>query len=600
MPKLKEVLSTEVHWQVTDWHTRDQANIRIRQLLGEDARYFAPVYVTHSGYYWSDANPSGWILLSDANEADSREARRMIEGLRAKLLSKYPDKAQRINQIFTWPNDDFVFFRRNDDGSLDIRMTGWGFANFHRAYRGSIVDAPTDDKFRDVRLCFSIDGCRKPNREFDLWRSTSWASMSTDDSGYYHLGRLGCGTQVRVKDRQTGKERIETVTGDSDILDIDVTEYLTVRVCARRDDVPIEGETAKLEYGSRQNELLLSQGVAECRLPWLEDEECKVTLCGETQSRKLDYEIVNVFNFDMVTPVIPRTPVTVRVKGDGMPIADEPVSIVYGDMELHLLTDVNGEAKAEFDSPTDEEMLRTVTASVRSQKIEKPLGQSPILIEFIFDTPIREEFDASLLVVDMDNKPVGGYPITVAIGNERGDFLTDANGCVYLGRVTSGDTMVVYDGQNPDYSRSYTLNSIQPQYVFQLPYHTCPNDGDCLLRVIELNNQPAAGATCILEQNGTRMLSHLDQNGETSFGSSDFNSGEKIDVHLYSERRSYPKLDFEFDVKEKEYELVEVKGPYPWWKVVLEIFSLIVLGCGLLALSFIWQAFFNELPLIFA
>ena len=63
MPKLKEVLSTEVHWQVADWHTRDQANIRIRQLMGDDARYFAPVYVTHSGYYWSDAEPAGWSLL---------------------------------------------------------------------------------------------------------------------------------------------------------------------------------------------------------------------------------------------------------------------------------------------------------------------------------------------------------------------------------------------------------------------------------------------------------------------------------------------------------------------------------------------------------
>ena len=27
MPKIKEVLSSEVHWQVAGWNTKDQANI---------------------------------------------------------------------------------------------------------------------------------------------------------------------------------------------------------------------------------------------------------------------------------------------------------------------------------------------------------------------------------------------------------------------------------------------------------------------------------------------------------------------------------------------------------------------------------------------
>ena len=600
MPKLKEVLSTEVHWQVADWHTRDQANIRIRQLMGDDARYFAPVYVTHAGYYWADADPQGWTLLTDATENDSREARALIERLRAKVLAKYPAQQQRVDQLFTRPNDDFVFIRRDAAGSLDLRMTGWGFANFHRAYGGSIVDAPADDSLREVKVCFSIDGRRVADREFELWRSTSWASLVTDNEGFYSLGKLGPGIQVQVRDKLTGKERIESIAEDTHIIDVDVTEYLTLRVSARHDNVPLQGETVDVVYGHRTNQLTLTQGVAECRLPWLEGQECKVTLRGESQTRQLDKSIVNTFEFEFTTPVVRRTPVTVRVHGDGAPIVNEPVTLVYHDDVLELRTDSRGEAHAEFEPAAQGETTRMVTASVRDRQLGEDLLDRPVVFDFCFDTPAREEFQATLLVVDMDNSPVGAYPIRVNIGENSADFLTDDNGCIALGSVSAGDIMTVFDGQNLAFSREYTLNARQPQYVFQLPYSSSPSDSDCTLRVIELNGQPAAGVTCVLQQGTSRVLAHLDENGEMRFASADFETGKEIEVYLYSHRRQFPKLGFKLEENEKEYELVEVKGPYPWWKVALEILAVLACGVGLLCNAVVWRAIFNELPLIFA
>ena len=96
------------------------------------------------------------------------------------------------------------------------------------------------------------------------------------------------------------------------------------------------------------------------------------------------------------------------------------------------------------------------------------------------------------------------------------------------------------------------------------------------------------------------MLSHLDQNGETHFASADFEVGKEVGVFLYSERRSFPNLGFTLEADEKEYELVEVKGPYPWWKVLLEICAVIAAAAALLALSAVWHAIFEQLPLIFA
>ena len=79
---------------------------------------------------------------------------------------------------------------------------------------------------------------------------------------------------------------------------------------------------------------------------------------GADAGGPLDKDIVNVFNFEFVTPVTPRTPVTVRVHADGAPVVNEPVTIVYRDNVLQMNTDGNGEAKTEFDTPDDSEGLR--------------------------------------------------------------------------------------------------------------------------------------------------------------------------------------------------------------------------------------------------
>ena len=106
--------------------------------------------------------------------------------------------------------------------------------------------------------------------------------------------------------------------------------------------------------------------------------------------------------------------------------------------------------------------------------------------------------------------------------------------------------------------------------------------------------------TCVLQQGTSRVLAHLDENGEMRFASADFETGKEIEVYLYSHRRQFPKLGFKLEENEKEYELVEVKGPYPWWKVALEILAVLACGVGLLCNAVVWRAIFNELPLIFA
>lgn len=575
MAKLKEALGTEVHWQIPDWHTKDQANIRIRQLLGDNARYFAPLYVTHTGYYWADADITGWTMLTDASPADRDDVETLLAGLMSAALTQYPGQHERIKHVFSHPTDDYIFFRRDASGTLDVRVTGWGFQNYHRSYGGTISETIPDLKLRNVKVCFSIDGIHQPDRHFRFFRGTKWVEAATDADGYYDFGMLGPGARIQVRDTETETERIEDIEGDTSVIDVDVTQYLTVRVIGRLDGVPVEGATAHLEYGHRQEELTLCAGVAECRLPWLGSTPCTVALVGASQSRQLDKDILNTFLFEQSTPPpARRTPVTVRVRSNGEPVQGENVSLLCGDSNTDMVTDARGSATAELAAPS---VPTPCVAVARGMLQTKELADEPLYFDFDFDSDRPQQFEARLRVVDRDGNPMTGYPVSVEIEDMKSGYLTDDGGMVDLGTVESGQTMTVADGVNPAYTESYTLHYESPEYLFVLPYTTAGAAGDCLLRVIEKDGRPSAGATCILSQENSRVVGHLDPNGEMRFSSGDFTIGAGISTMLYTSRRQFPPLSFKLIDGEHEYELREVDGPTPWWKVVLEIIA--VLAC---------------------
>lgn len=606
MPRLKEVLKSEVHWSVADCNVQDMANQRMRRLMGErNSRYFAPVYVTHASYYWADADPSGWTLLSDAVDADVSQARNIISRIKQQTMQAWPAHAQRIEQFFSWPNDDYVFIRHQADGSLDIRITGWGFANFKSAAGGPIRELPTPDNQRDVSVAFTIDGRRVPSRPFQFLQGTAWADAETDAAGLFSFGRLTIGDNLQLRDKATGKEVVVAVQDDTSVIEIDVTEYLTVRVQGRFDGQPMTGDVCTLTYGHRSCEMILETGVAECRLPWLEGVECTMALRGEQQTRQLEKLQVNVFNFDLVTPAIPTTLVRVHVDGDGHGIEGEAVSVRVQGSVRNLTTNSEGIAETRFDTPSEPQPC---TANVRGAEAVETLAGDVVDIYFNFDTPQVHEFDASLLVVNSLFEPLPGYPVIVRTyngvdtGRELTDtsYITDENGRVNLGRVVSGSPMTVTDGNDSRINRNYVLDYQQPEYVFMLPYAPSTGDGAYTLRVIEKDNRPAAGVTCILTQGDCSVMSILNDAGEIHFSTGDFVPDTPINVGLYSARRTFPKLNFTLEKDEYEYELKEVTGPYPWWKILLEILAVIAVVLFFMICMGAWGSIFRVIPYLFS
>lgn len=387
MPHIKEVLSSEVHWQLAGWNVRDQANARIKMLLGNDAALFAPVYVTHGGYYWSTPDTAGWRLLSDADEATAAAVRRRIEALRASVEARFPAQAEKIRLIFTVPNDDFIFFKSNGTAVPEILISGWGFANFNRARGGQPIRDVEENTLREVTLSFNIDGERQPERSFEFLKPTGWVSAATNAEGIYSFGMQNPGETISVRDGLTGIEQNLLIGPDTRHFDVDVTEFLTLRVNGTCDGNPIEGERAVFHYGHRAGEAVLEQGRADFRLPWLRDCGCTVKLRDQEQTRVLDKDSVNVFNFEFLTPQPTRTRVEVYVSANGRPIANEPVRITHESTVRDLMTDANGLAVTEFEIAPGAMVFNPVSALVRDASASEQLAFEPVRFNFDFSTP---------------------------------------------------------------------------------------------------------------------------------------------------------------------------------------------------------------------
>lgn len=598
MPKIKEVPSTEVHWQVANWNVRDVANARIKQTMGADAQYFAPVYVTHGSYYWSEPDAEGWAPLTVVGEADQAEARALLSQLQERALKRLPARAQQIRQVFTFPNDDFIFVRRSARGTLELRLTGWGFANYNRAHATVIAETVEPDKINEISVSFSIDGQAVPHRPFTFARGVEWASAETDDKGYYNFGRHMPGAQISVRDTPTGIERITVVEPETTNINVDVTQYLTVRIVGRHDGQPISGETAHLEYGRRSGDLTLEQGTAGCSLPWFEGEECSVKFRGAELRRELRRDILNEFVFASETPMVPKTNVIVRLTDNGAPIAGEAVTLNVPSGPVTLHTADNGTVSYECDYVVG----AAITATVRGRSETKPAIDGTVEFNMAFDTPIPVEFDCRLKVIDNTEQPMAFYPVNINIGDGSGmvECLTDENGCVGPIHVLSGNTMTVCDGNRPTYREDFLLEAERTEYVFRLPYDPVPNLGDVSLRVVQRNGAPAAGVTCIVSQDTKRLTAQLDGNGMMFFGSDSFDYTRPAKVELYSPVRTFPVLELPLEPDEKQYELIEVDGPQPWWKIVGEIALAAGAVLTLTGLYFMLDKLFYGCPNLFA
>lgn len=251
MTKIKEVPTSEVH-KVMRWDAKEQANDFGKTQLGAElSRHFADVIVATNSYVWSHAE-GGWTSLSaaPAEERTAATAARdqLFASVRAKLTGSTTATAE---EFLTYPNDDYVFYKRRADGSIDILLTGWGFRN-QKKEENHTIKVKTDETTRqDLCLSFLDDGVPAPNRAFYFTTNQTLNHATTDAEGRYRLEGVEAGKEIQVTDEKTRRSFSFTVEKGRSDYGFDVTRRAEIVVLVRQDGLPAVSESVTLTYGER-------------------------------------------------------------------------------------------------------------------------------------------------------------------------------------------------------------------------------------------------------------------------------------------------------------------------------------------------------------
>ena len=223
--EIKKVFQNEIFWTLKRWWDMgQQANKRLVEMLGPElGSSFAKSNIGAGFYSWTVPQNDNWTPMTQCTADDLVLVQAQWEQLKDEVrtrLAKTPDLAEHIIEI---PNEDYIFYQKNADGSVRLLITGWGFRNFKRVV---ITPPVTEAKPQGcpVTVGFTIDGQPVPQRPFAIVATKKNNERITGDDGLCQLGNIDPGSTVTLIDGPTHKVFTLTANPGQDTFLFDVTE----------------------------------------------------------------------------------------------------------------------------------------------------------------------------------------------------------------------------------------------------------------------------------------------------------------------------------------------------------------------------------------
>lgn len=363
--KIKEVPLSEIHWSMQTWNQGNHAYSELSKKLGDTLRYFAKSSVGSNFYQWDTDRIGIWQPINTA----PAEVRPLIDQKLGEISEDVHKKLPQniASHILDVPNEDYIFYRLESDGTVDIIITGWGFNNFKRS-NGEVIIGPPKPRAQVNTLAFVIDGERQPARQFALkasWTSAATTTKVTGDDGLYTLEEREENLQLTVTDILTNREFPFTISNENPYHEFDLTEFTALDVQAILDGQPLTGpETVTVDYFGRHYDLTVQNGQGRLEGIVLHEGQ-PLTARLRDQEKTLNIaRSGNQITFEFVTPVVEEPPVVVVpdptveveppiaeehharitvVDANNQPIALAPYAISQGNLVLQGQLDQQGQ-----------------------------------------------------------------------------------------------------------------------------------------------------------------------------------------------------------------------------------------------------------------
>lgn len=446
MPNILQVTKDEIIWQLSgsSINAGQQANTRIKDYLGDHARFFAPMTATTKGFTWT-SQEVGWKPLASASDSQRYKVASELESLRTIVRQKLSSNPKLADAVLSLPNDEgkYIFFKEEGEG-ISILVAGWGFSNSRRKVVIPDKNKIDESLLVNAKLGFTIKGELQPSHKFYITTvSGNSKECFTDADGFYHLGQQKAGTKVELLDADSRKSISFTIEkGTTDYL-FDVTRMANVRVKVDCDGMPVTGARISIGYhGASETYTTDSSGEVNISVPCFNNEMIDVTAAGlegfepaenraacqfpdtviELQLQKHE-ETVAV----PLPPVCEFRPVSVRcVNQHGEPRQGYPIAVEIDQDTSNYLTDNDGAIRLP-DQKTGT-YIKVMDGYDSSNSSIWAVGDSDNVIELIVPEVAPVVPENILQMIGIDGKPLAYRNVILSQGHNILTLGLDAEG----------------------------------------------------------------------------------------------------------------------------------------------------------------------------
>lgn len=428
MAKLKSSSLSEIHWKLKGWNQGD--NAMLRKLLKEDADAFARAHVGPANVEWTDET-SGWRPLSTASDADRPLAEKALRDVSQRVRARAPEKY--ANPLLSVPNDDYIFYRIDDDGTARVLLTGWGYANSNKAtgeaYKIKKEEAPTTP----VTIGFTVEGEFVGSRPFSvLLESGRGNSCTTDAEGRYLFPTAPIGKNIRVRDDISGKSFSFTPQPGVAEQMFDVTQKVQVSASTSLNGRPVSDYPVRLRYRGQEMTLPVAQGQASATLTYWPGETVDLECNGLSRQINLSPNSGdNHVDFDFERDETAK--IRVKIRLNGQPTDEWPANIFY-DGHDYMMQTSNGVGTKDVTWREGAE-CRVTVGDLTQTAVLQP---GAVYNDFIFEMeevlpPPPPVKPVTVRILDKEGKPFAGARVSFTQNGKTLQNSLDQNGIVRFG-----------------------------------------------------------------------------------------------------------------------------------------------------------------------
>lgn len=331
-----KIKASGVYCLVNDDYDRVYAALQ-KQLGNGPDQIFSERIPGHEYLQWSLPG-EGWLRLSDADPVMAAEVRRQWLQRQRNVAACFGANTAMAQKVLTVPDESYVYYKPDADGSVIIRQVAWGYRypvrvggdDIHGAGNAPIITEP-------VVLTIVAGGMPCACRTVKI----NGFARTTDSEGCIDLGDIPVGYSFTVGEGD--KTRNITVTKGNGRILVDFTERVKLNVRVECESVPVEGAVVKLSTTLEETELTSdAAGTASTLLQVGPDEEDPSRILTATCN-------------EATATVVLRSETDILLNIKPKPVVEESDTDTDTDKDTDTDSDTDTDTDKDTDSETDTE-----------------------------------------------------------------------------------------------------------------------------------------------------------------------------------------------------------------------------------------------------